>query len=42
MDGAERLATVRSCIATAIKHGLDPLEVLVRLFRDDAWIPQRT
>ena len=42
LEGAERLATVRSYVATAIKHGLDPLEVLVRLFRDDAWIPQRT
>jgi transposase len=42
MEGAERLATVRSYIATAIKHELDPLDVLVRLFRGDAWIPQRT
>lgn len=41
MEGAERLATVRSYIATAMKHGLDPLEVLVRLFHEDAWIPQQ-
>jgi len=41
MEGAERLATVRSYIATAIKHGIDPLSVLVRLFHEDAWIPQR-
>jgi transposase len=42
MEGAERLATVRSYISTAMKHGLDPLDVLVRLFHGDAWIPQRT
>jgi len=42
IEGAERLAAVRSYIATAIKHGLDPLDVLVRLFYGDAWVPQRT
>jgi len=42
MEGAERLATVRSYIATAIKHELDPLDVLVSLFRGDAWVPKRT
>jgi transposase len=42
IEGAERLATVRSYLATAIKHELDPLDVLVRLFHGDAWIPQRT
>ena len=42
MEGAERLATVRSYVGTAIKHGLDPLDVLVRLFHRDPWIPQRT
>src|SRR5664280_1756163 len=41
IEGAERLATVRSYIATAMKHDLDPLAVLVRLFHGDAWIPQR-
>jgi transposase len=42
IEGAERLATVRSYLATAIKHELDPLDVLVRLFHGDAWVPQRT
>jgi hypothetical protein len=42
IEGAERLATVRSYLSTAIKHELDPLDVLVRLFRGDAWVPQRT
>ena len=42
IEGAERLATVRSYLGTAIKHELDPLDVLVRLFHGDAWIPQRT
>ena len=42
MEGAERLATVRSYIATAMKHGIDPLDVLVRLFNGETWIPQRT
>ena len=41
IEGAERLATVRSYIATALKHDLDPLAVLVHLFHGDAWIPQR-
>lgn len=41
IEGAERMATVRSYIATAMKHDLDPLAVLVRLFHGDAWIPQR-
>jgi hypothetical protein len=42
MEGAERLAAVRSYISTAIKHGLDPMAMLVRLFAGDAWIPQRS
>lgn len=41
MEGAERLAAVRSYISTAIKHGLDPMAMLVRLFAGDAWIPQQ-
>lgn len=41
IEGAERLATVRSYVATAIKHELNPLAVLVRLFRHDAWVPPR-
>jgi transposase len=41
-EGASRLAAVRSYISTAMKHGLDSLDVLVRLFNDDVWIPART
>jgi transposase len=41
LEGAERLAAVRSYISTAMKQGLEPMAVLVRLFAGDAWIPQR-
>jgi transposase len=41
LEGAERLGAVRSYISTAMKQGLDPMAVLVRLFAGDAWIPQR-
>ena len=40
-EGAGRLAAVRSYLSTAIKHRLDPLEVLVALFEGNVWIPQR-
>lgn len=42
MHGAERFASVRSYIQTAMKHGLDPMAVLAQLFAGGAWIPQRT
>ena len=42
MHGAERLATVRSYLSTARKHGLGPLPVLAALFEGQAWIPLRT
>lgn len=42
LHGAERLATVRSYLSTAIKHHLAPFEVLTALFAGEAWIPQRT
>jgi transposase len=42
LEGAERLAAVRSYLSTAIKQGLEPMAVLVRLFAGDAWIPQRS
>ncbi len=41
-EGASRLAAVRSYLSTAMKHSLDPLDVLVKLFAGDAWVPQRT
>lgn len=42
MHGAERFASVRSYIQTAMKHGLGPMAVLAQLFAGGAWIPQRT
>lgn len=42
MHGAERLATVRSYLSTARKHGLRPIAVFTALFADEAWIPRRT
>lgn len=42
MHGAERFATVRSYIQTAMKHGQRPMTVLAQLFSGGAWIPQRT
>lgn len=42
MEGAERLATVRSYLSTARKQGAGQMAVLTRLFAGDAWIPQRT
>jgi hypothetical protein len=41
-EGARRLAAVRSYISTAMKHRLDPLDVLVALFNGNAWLPART
>lgn len=41
MEGAERLAALRSYLSTARKQGLEPMAVLVRLFSGDTWIPQR-
>jgi len=41
LEGAERLAAVRSYISTAMKQGLEPMAVLVRLFAGDTWMPQR-
>ena len=40
--GAKRLATVRSYISTATKHGRRPLDVLTSLFAGQAWVPRQT
>lgn len=37
--GARAFATVRSYLATARKHGVGGLDVLVQLFRGEAWMP---
>ena len=42
MQGAKRLANVRSYLTTARKHDLGAFEVLTRLFQGDPWIPQVT
>ncbi|MGH3966532.1 MAG: IS66 family transposase [Egibacteraceae bacterium] len=42
LPGAQAFAATRSYIATARKHGLDPLEALRRAFADDLWIPTAT
>jgi transposase len=37
--GAEAFLTIRSYLATARKHGMNPLAVLGRLFQGQAWLP---
>jgi transposase len=39
LDGAQAFLTVRSYVATARKHGINPLAALRRLFEGDPWIP---
>ena len=40
-EGAKAFCAVRSYLQTARKHGLDAMDVLVRLFRGDPWLPPR-
>lgn len=40
--GARSFVTVRSYIETARKHGVNPFEILVQLFRHDPWTIPRT
>ena len=37
--GAEAFLVLRSYLATARKHGMNPLAVLGQLFRGQAWLP---
>ena len=39
VNGVERLATVRSYISTAAKHGLGAMDVLTALFAGNPWMP---
>ena len=39
VEGAERLARVRSYISTARKHGVDAMDVLTALFAGEPWMP---
>ncbi len=41
-EGAKAFAAVRSYLATAAKHDVGPLDVLVQLFRGEAWMPPLT
>jgi len=41
LQGAERLAAVRSYLQSAKKHSLEPIAVLTDLFNGEPWIPQR-
>jgi len=38
-EGADRLATVRSYLSTAAKHGVDAMDVLTALFAGAPWMP---
>jgi hypothetical protein len=42
LDGAQAFLTVRSYVATARKHGVNPLAALRRLFQGDPWMPAPT
>jgi len=39
LDGAQAFLTVRTYVATARKHGINPLAALRRLFEGDPWLP---
>jgi transposase len=39
LDGAQAFLTVRSYVATARKHGVNPLAALRRLFEGNPWLP---
>ena len=39
LDGAQAFLTVRSYVATARKHGINPLITLRQLFEGDPWLP---
>ena len=39
IEGAERLAKVRSYISTAAKHGVDAMDVVTALFAGHRWMP---
>jgi transposase len=39
LEGAQAFLTVRSYVATARKHGVNPLAALRRLFEGDPWMP---
>ncbi len=40
MTGAEEFCAIRSCLATAARHGLGALEALTLAFQGNPWIPE--
>jgi transposase len=40
MSGAEEFCAIRSCLATAARHGLGALEALTLAFQGNPWIPE--
>lgn len=40
MAGAEELCAIRSCLATAARHGISALDALTRAFQGRPWIPE--
>ncbi len=40
LTGAEQFCTIRSYLATAAKHGINPLHALTRLTAGDPWLPE--
>jgi transposase len=40
MTGAEQFCAIRSCLATAARHGLGALEALTLAFQGNPWIPE--
>ena len=40
MAGAEEFCAIRSCLATAARHGIGALEALTAAFRGRPWIPE--
>jgi transposase len=40
MTGAEEFCAIRSCLATAARHGISALDALTRAFQGRPWIPE--
>jgi len=40
MTGAEEFCAIRSCLATAARHGIGALDALTRAFQGRPWIPE--
>jgi transposase len=40
MTGAEEFCAIRSCLATAARHGISAFDALTRAFQASPWIPE--